>query len=307
MILMMNACTLDQLTSPYQTTTQQTNANYRTGNKGISMYFLDNLPPYTIYDTEKFAAMIQITNEGSTTIGGTGDKIYLSGFDPTIIQGIPTTGKQIPKIEGLTQYITQPITDIVEFSGNIKNLGFMEMERFPTTILATACYGYETIANTGICIDPDPHSPTTKEKACTAEDVYLGTQGAPIAISEIEVIPTKGMTRLRIHIQNIGTGDVFRNGPEYLQKCSPYSTGLTFDEVDYVQIGDIVVSGTNIKPTCKPLDSTGHARLTNGEATILCEIKDVKGQTPYTTPITITARYGYKEIMFKDIEIIHAD
>ncbi|RLE48089.1 hypothetical protein DRJ25_00715 [Candidatus Woesearchaeota archaeon] len=280
---------------------------YITGTEGATIRFLPNLPPEQLYDTEPFTAMIEITNEGASQIGGPGDRVYLSGFDPSIITGIPTTGIQIPKLEGRSVYAKEPETNTITFKGRIKNLRNTRIDKYPLTLLATACYSYETTANAGVCIDPNPHSPTTKQKVCTPEDIPLGTQGAPIAVEGIDVVPSKGTTRFRIHISNVGQGDVFRNGIEFLQKCSPYSTGLDFEDIDYVQIGDIIVGGTNIRQTCKPLDKKGNIKLTDGRATVICELKNIRGQTPYTTPITITLKYGYRTSIFQDLEIIPAN
>ncbi len=276
---------------------------FRTGNEGLRLNFVQNIPPEILYDTEPFAAMIEITNQGTHTVGGTGDRIYLSGFDPAVIQGIPTTGKQIPEITGKSQYITEPGIGAVDFRATIRDIASLRMDKYPLNIMATACYDYETIASTGICLDPDPYSPTAKQKICTPENIMLGSQGAPIAIEEIEVMPAKGTTKLRIHIKNAGYGDAFKQGIQYLEKCSPYSAGLAFDEIGYIQLGDVLISGVNIKQTCKPIDSTGHIRLTNGQATILCEIKNIRSQTPYMTAMSIVLKYGYRNSIFQQLEI----
>ncbi len=278
--------------------------NFRTGTEGTRLNFIKNLPPEKLLDTEPFTAMIELTNEGTHTLGGAGDKIYLAGFDPAIIQGISTTGQQIPQLEGRSQYIYEPSVDAVQFKGTIRDLSSLRMDKYKATIVATACYSYETIATAQVCIDPDPYSATAKQKVCTPEDTFLGTQGAPIAVEEVKVIPSKGTTRFRIHVRNAGYGDSYKNGIDYLQKCSPYSTGLAFDEIDYIQVGDVTISGTNIKPTCKPLDSTGHLRLTNGAGVLICELKNIRGQTPYMTPLSILLRYGYRNSIFQEIEIL---
>lgn len=277
---------------------------YRTGNQGVSLRFIENIPPDRLYDIEPFSALIEITNEGTSSIGGVGDRIYLSGFDTTLIQGIPSTGIQIPKIEGRSAYIRNPESDTINFQGTLKDISRMRMDSYPTKIVATACYSYETLANAGVCIDPDPYSATIKQKVCIPETVYLGTQGAPIAVEEIEVIPSKTSTRFRIHIRNEGYGEVFKFGTNYLQKCSPYSQGLTFNDIDYIKLGDVIVSGTNIKSSCKPKDNTGHIRLTNGRATIICELTNIRSQTPFITPILITLKYGYRNAIFKDLTIL---
>ncbi|HLF54642.1 MAG TPA: hypothetical protein VI612_02895, partial [Candidatus Nanoarchaeia archaeon] len=80
---------------------------FRSGSEGLRLAFATNLPPPTLFDTEPFNALIEIENRGTYDVGGPGDKIYLSGFDPTIIQGIDAFGKQIPPLEGRGPFVPQ--------------------------------------------------------------------------------------------------------------------------------------------------------------------------------------------------------
>lgn len=282
---------------------EQVTTYYRTGTQGLLLRFAPNLPPNRLFDTEPFNAVIEIENRGAYTVGGPGDKVYLSGFDPSIITGILEWGEQIPQIEGKTQFVTQGGMDAVGFRGTIAPLAPRNIDKYPVRLLATACYEYQTIATTPVCIDPSPYAPTTESKICTPGPVSLGGgQGAPIAVTQIDVDPSPARTRFKIHIQNAGGGEVFRYGAEYLQKCSPHTAPLQFDEIDYVELVDVSVAGTSIKPTCKPLDN-GHIRLTNGRGTVFCELM-TRGQDAYTTPMSITLEYGYRNSVYKDIEIV---
>jgi hypothetical protein len=276
---------------------------YRTGSQGLVLRFAPNLPPNRLFDTEPFNALIEIENRGAYNVGGANDRLYLSGFDPSIITGILEWGTEIPYVEGKTQFVTQGGMDVVAFKGNIAPLGPKNIDKYPVRLLATACYAYETIATAPICIDPNPYAPTTRPKICTPAAVGLGGgQGGPIAVSRIEVEPSPDRTRFKIHVQNVGGGEVFRSGGNYLQKCSPFTEGLAFDEIDYVELRDVQVSGVSIKPTCKPLDNN-HIRLTNGQGQVFCELM-TRGQDAYTTPMTVTLDYGYRTSLFKDMEIV---
>ena len=275
---------------------------YRIGTQGLMLRFAPNLPPSRLFDTEPFNAVIEIENQGAFTVGGPGDKIYLSGFDPSIITGILEWGADIPVIEGKTQFITQGGMDAVNFKGSIAPLRPKNIDKYPVRLLATACYEYEEIATAPICIDPDPYAPTTRTKICTPSPISLGGgQGGPVAVTQVEVDSSPGRTRFKIHIQNVGGGEVFRSGIDYLQKCSPFTEGLGFDEIDYVELKDVVLSGQSIKATCKPLDNS-HVRLTNGRGTVFCEFM-TRGQDAYTTPMSITLAHGYRNSIFQDFEI----
>ena len=129
---------------------------YRTGTQGLELRFAQNLPPSRLFDTEPFGAVVEIENRGAYTVGGPGDKIYLSGYDPSIITGILEYGEDIPPTEGKTQFVTQGGVDAVGFKGTIAPLRPRNIDRYPVRLLATACYGYQTIAAAPVCIDPNP-------------------------------------------------------------------------------------------------------------------------------------------------------
>jgi len=276
---------------------------YRTGSQGLYMNFVPNLPPTRLFDNEEFQAVINLENRGVYPLGGPGDRIYLSGFDPSIISGTLVGGEAIPTLEPRSQFVPQGGFDRVSFEGTIASLGGKNIDRYPARVLATACYGYKTVASGAACIDPQPFAATTKEKVCYPRPVSLGGgQGAPVAVTNIEVEPSPGRTRFKIHVANVGGGDVFRYGAGYLQKCSPFTEQLAFDEIDYVQLEDVSIGGFSITPTCRPLDDN-HIRLTNGRGNVFCEFA-TRGQDAYTSPITVTLGYGYRDNIYTDFEIL---
>lgn len=271
---------------------------FRAGTQGVQLNFVNNLPPFRNFDVDPFMTVVEIFNRGAAEVGTAGDRVYLSGFDPGIISGIPTTGEQIPQIEGKNQFNLDGGFDTVSFRGTVRRL---TSDRYPVKLVATACYNYETIASQNICVDPDPFS-VTKSKVCVPQTVSTGSQGAPIAVTSVELEPRPRKTVFKINLANSGGGDVFRFGTGALQRCSPYDPqGLQFDEVDYVQLADVEVSGQSIRQGCKPLDQ-GHLRLTNGKGVVYCEFTPTSGSA-FVTPLTVTLRYGYRTQIFKDIEI----
>jgi hypothetical protein len=271
-------------------------ADFRTGGQGLVMNFAPNLPPTTLYETEGFNTIIELENRGASNLE-VGNKIYLSGFDPRIITGIPRDGISIPTIEGKNQYNLQGGFDQVAFSGTIARL---QGDTYPTPVMATACYHYETIAAETVCIDSDPFGPRLESKVCTPTNVGAGTQGAPISVNNIEVDARPGKTIFRIRISNVGGGDVFRKN--VIQKCNPSSAAkLGFEDIDYVELTSVEVGGLSITPTCKPLD-TNHIPLRNGQGVVTCEMPTT-GSSAYVTPIIIKLRYGYRDVIRRDTTI----
>jgi len=273
---------------------------FRTGSQGLQLQFVQNLPPLKTYDTEDFNAMLEIKNVGAHDVGAAGDRVYISGFDTNIITGIPFTGNTI-RIEGKDQFNIQGGFDTTAFKGIVRRL---TTDVYPFNLVATACYAYETQASANVCIDPDPYSPTVKTKACAPQNVAIGTQAAPVAVNSVEVDARPQKTVFKIQLANVGGGDVFRFGGNYLTKCSPYDPrGLAYDEVDYVQLTDVIVSGVSIKRSCKPLDQD-HIRLTGGKGIVVCEFANIRSNAAYTTPLTIVLRYGYRNQVQQRVEII---
>lgn len=282
---------------------KQPNTNFRTGSQGLLLQFLPNLPPPRVFDRDPFNVVLQVENLGTGKVGNGLDRLYISGFDHNIITGIGTDGIPLPLLEGRSQYITRGGVDALTFRGTVRSLTEKRIDRYNPIILATTCYNYETVASAQVCVDPDPFAPTSTARVCTPTAVGTGSQGAPVAVSNVLVDPSPGRTRFTINIQNVGGGSVFRNGNQYLAKCSPYNLGLAFDELDFVQVVDVMISGNSIKSSCKPLDRDSHVRLQNGAGQIFCELSAPQGQTPYLTPLNIVLKYGYRQTIAKSVEI----
>lgn len=280
--------------------------NYRTGTQGLRLNFLQNLPPPKLYDDNKFNVAVEVANVGAENVGKTNDKIYLGGFDHSLITGISTIGKQIPIVEGKTAFNPQGNFEYINFEGTVRDLSTRNIDKYPFRLIATACYSYKTQASANVCIDPNPFSPTIKEKVCIPQNIGLGSQGAPIAVDKIDVEASPGRTRFRLYITNVGAGEVFKEGVNYLGRCSPYDPkGLEFSDVDYVKINRVELSGISILSSCKPLDGN-YLKLVNGRGFAVCELKSLKSSAAYVTPIVVELEYGYRNSVSKSVEIISA-
>lgn len=279
---------------------------YKRGTQGVVINFMPNYPRPTMYDNEPFDVLIEVRNKGAHTVGTGGDAVYLSGFDTGIISDISTFGEPLPgNFEGITEFNSDGGYDTVQFQGNIVPLSIKNLDRYQATVLATACYGYKTIGSENVCIDPNPFSATNERKVCTPGAVSFGSQGAPIAITSVEVEPTPRTTRFKIHISNAGGGTVFKPGADKLAKCNPYHTqGLEYNEVGYVQLANVEVAGKTITPSCKPVSDSGEVRLNNGQATIFCELGGLGTGPAYTSPLTVELQYGYRSTISRSIEIL---
>ena len=130
-----------------------------------------------------------------------------------------------------------------------------------------------------------------------------GSQGGPIAVSGTTVEPSPGRTRFRIDITNSGGGLVYKFGPEFSQKCSPYDQkGLMYNEIDAIRLDRVEIAGTNILPSCKPLDQ-GFVRLYSGRGSITCEYVSQRTAAAFVTPLLVELSYGYQQTLQTSVEI----
>ncbi len=305
--ILMFMCLIIFLTGCQLKKTDRASEDYRYGTQGLVLNFLQNFPPSRLYDDEPFDVTLETANTGAYDAGGVNDKVYLSGFDPSIITSISINGEKLPALEGKNAFNPQGTFDYVSFKGILRNLRSRNIDKYPFRLFATACYNYKTFSSSNICIDPDPYSPTTKEKVCIPQSISLGNQGAPIAISSVDVEASPGRTRFKIHINNAGGGEVFKGGANYLSKCSPYNpSGLEFNDMDYIKLNKVEVSGVSILSSCKPLNN-GYLKLTNNYGFVICEIGSPKGSSAYVTPLVIELDYGYRSSVSKNVEILSSN
>jgi hypothetical protein len=279
--------------------------NFRTGTEGLRLDFLPYSPPDKLFDDEDLKVRIEIKNRGAEDVLGSNNKVYLSGFDTSIITGIPTTGIEIPDMEGKKFYNPDGDFDTIDFTGFVRDLQSRNIDVYNPVIMATACYKYATIADPKVCVDPDPFSTAITDKVCDFQSQPgLGSQGGPISIEDVEVEAMPGKTRFKIAVQNVGGGNVLKDGVDVLDRCNPYdATGLDVNDIDHVYIEDVSLGDVSIAATCKPLDN-GYLRLrTSGAGFMICEADGLVGPA-YTTPLRIKVSYNYRSTISKTIKII---
>ena len=176
------------------------------------------------------------------------------------------------------------------FSATVGNDWPAGLDEADVTFLVTSCYGYATYAAPKVCIDPSPYDES--EKVCYPQEyTWSGSQGAPVAITNLKQDPAGDSIYFTFSIRNVGRGRIFNLG--YLERCSPYFEGrLDSRALDVVYIGDIRVG--NHPLVCTP----GHQiRLVDGIGTFTCKYDMVYGstKTAYETPIVVELWYGYQE------------
>ncbi len=266
----------------------------RSGTQGIDLQFTQNLPPLQIYDSGDLVTLIEIRNLGSFDLGGNRCFLQLGGFDPSIIRSLNARqlcgdlpGKSVFSIEGSS--------GIVEFSSSSISLP-RDVDRYKPTLVATACYQYKTVASPQVCVDPRFFELTAEQKACEVRDAGVaGGQGAPVAVTFVNVDMVGSRAVFEIDIANVGTGRVVSPRAS-LSNCP---VGLKYNEFDEVRYR-VELSGSRLIQ-CTPRDFV--ARLTNNRGKIVCTF-DVGNTQAYETPLRIELDYNYMQSIRRPVEII---
>jgi len=287
----------------------------RVGTEGIALSFGQGAPPDLIQveegdtNSNSFEILIEARNKGAYPQLGqdapsTFGNVYLSGFDKGIIQIEPSSYSMNPQnLEGKSTINTNGGLDIIIFKGTI-NANLIE-NKYDPTILATACYTYETIAAPQICIDPDPYS-TINRKVCTPQEIALTGQGAPVAVTKVVTEAFAKKTQFRIWFKNVGGGEIIKK--ESINKCTS-TEKLAREDFDKIMVDEVKLASTQL--TCGPFNeggklTNGVVRMINNEGSIICEIPSssyAQTVSAYTTPLKISLSYGYKSVASKKIMI----
>ena len=303
----------------------------RTGTEGMSVTFMPNNPPATVYVEQNLPnnvdVIVELFNKGVYPQPEEGKpasgKVFLSGYDQNILVFEPKSYDLSKKsLNGKSLIDIRGGSDIMIFNGKV-NLDNLKVDKYEPSLLATLCYNYVTIGGPAVCIDPDPH--LQQKKVCEAAPVVLTSQGAPVAITRVDVNSLAAKTTFTITIKNVGGGEVIRNKPESNQpsaaatttstatpgsnedsinKCDPFGTSkLTREDLDKVYVEE-VSTGTTILQCWPFTDKStkadkGFIRLNNGEGIVICELEKTDagypgGNTAYTTPLKIVLGYAYK-------------
>lgn len=233
-------------------------------------------------------------------------------------------------LEGKSIFNYEGGSDVLEYKAKAKSPG-LQSEKHTVDVIATTCYEYSTVWNQEVCIDTDINKRNIFAGACEATDITLDSQGAPLAITQIEshMIPT-GTGYLRpmfiISVENKGNGKVI-NKEKIEHACT--ATGLESRDYNMVFLKSFVLSseeltydfngydtktGKELNPdadddliTCSP-----NPLILKGDGTdaITCIVNEdldwdlfSLSQAPYTTEISIQFDYGYTLSESKEVTI----
>jgi hypothetical protein len=234
-------------------------------------------------------------------------------------------------LEGKSIFNYQGGSDVISYNAQAKTAGSMS-ETHDIQIIATACYEYVTEWNQEVCIDTDINKMNIFPGACEATDISLNSQGAPLAITEIEtkMLPT-GTGYIRpmfiIHVQNSGNGRII-NKEKTQHACT--ATGIESKDYNMVFLKEFMLSSEQLKYDFNGYDINTGKELNpsadgdtiscspnplilknDGNDYITCIVNEDAAeddmlslnQAPYATELSLLFEYGYTESQTKEVTI----
>lgn len=266
----------------------------RSGSLGLDMRFVQNFPPNQIYDTTNLPVLLELRNLGTFDLAGNKCFIQLSGFDQSIIRGM-NVRQLCGELPGKSVYSLEGGFGTIDFnSGNM--ILPADVDMYKPNIVATVCYEYQTIASPQVCVDPQFYDLVATQKACQVRDFGVsGGQGAPVAVTYVNVDMMSNKAVFAIDIANVGGGRVVspRAG---IDRCP---VGLKYDEFDQVRFRVELSGGRLVQ--CSPKDFM--VRLVNNKGKIVCTF-DIGNTQAFETPLRVELDYNYVQTVSKTVEIV---
>jgi hypothetical protein len=267
------------------------NYNFRTGTEGMSISFMKNAPPASVFEEEDFPVYVTIQNKGATDISS---GLLALGFQSDYVNAEQKTkefdlkGKSIAFPDG-EQAMLRFLVRSKNIIGNFRTV--------PITL--TGCYTYGTTAVTQVCIDTEVYGINTVQKPCTVSDIKLTGQGGPVAVTKVEpkMLVNEGesivIPQYVIYVENKGKGTVLRTARDF---CS--ASSLTKDSLNIVQVHAELAE--------QPLDcNKEELYLEDGKDSVICKLTDGidKSTIAYSTLLKVQLDYGYAQTATTNINI----
>ena len=311
-----------------------TDADIRKGTDGLDMEFLKNAPPERVFEgrfltnappervvegsqddegkviTSDFPISLRLKNEGASNIE---EGILIFASEKAYVNvSLESKERQEFIIKGKSIYSPVGDEEFVTLTAGAKRIS-AQSETHPSTIFATACYPYNTILGTSVCIDTDIIGEVRGKKVCDIKDLTFSEgQGAPVAVTKIEtrMLPDVDVNKVKPHfiifIENKGNGEVV-NSSKLGEACS--SSGLNYTDFNTLTISASLPQG-DLKCSENVDPGPAAVRLREKEDIVRCTLEsDIDesgidiGRDAYTAPLKIELNYGYTFTISKDIII----
>lgn len=286
--------------------------NYHTGTDGMTVDFVDGYPEVEAYENEPLPVSVELKNRGATDVPY--DRMMLSfSYDPLYLQGPKTYDfDNNGFFFGRSEYYPdgdELMIDLFDFMTK-EVVGLREAPE--TQLSALLCYEYMTYFSSEVCVDVDTYLRTGREQACEGKDLSASSQGAPVAITHVEV---------RNNPVNTGDGDFRFTRPEFIVTIRNVGRGIVvappqqrfqeacrLEDLSSTELNGVLINGTifNLPLECKP----AIVRLSEGEGKTRCTVPDNELGNPallvqqnIMTVLQLNAHYIYRQPIFHELTI----
>lgn len=288
------------------------------GEDAVSLSFVENSPPEKVVSNSDIRVGLVIKNEGAVGIEKSitvGDKKVSGVIALSLNSAYMKTASESKKFSDAefgtdTAFLlgkdSSSVGDsrLVSFDVKVNTLTRDEYKVNPTTtILATICYPYKTIAVAPVCIDQNPYG--TTEKLCEMGTVSLrGGQGAPVAVEEVEqgfsVSNNKFIPQFKIFVENVGEGKIV-DAADIENAC-----GAKEAKYNIIYLKEAKLLGKALE--CSAPGSTKAVLNLDSEKDrnyFLCRYSEgfEKADNQFYTDLSVELAYGYIVEKPKDVEI----
>ena len=257
-----------------------------TGTEGLSLRFIDGMPPQNVWKDTDFEIGIDVQNkglvsvkDGSVCFGSFSEKVFSKA------DGCQTLGE-------LNGRLDFPEGEIKSYTWDGYKLiqSYKEDSNYP--ISAKVCYKGETRANPIVCIKSMSYN---TKSVCEGGEINIANanngQGAPVAVTSVyEDIIKKGDgvdLRFTIKVSNVGGGEIF-DADKLKENCN-------IDRLDKnkIKISAALTGYEELSCGKEGIISFG---VDGSEGTILCKTTQTiligEGES-YPLPLNIKLNYGY--------------
>jgi hypothetical protein len=269
------------------------------GIEGLSVEFIRNAPPETVYEKQQIPIGLILKNNGAYDI--TEGVIAVAVEEDYMTR--PAGEDNMILLRGRSQYDESGEEEVKMFYSDVKSLDKMSEYHRRINIIISSCYRYAGLLKTTVCIDPDLYNINKGEKPCTVEPVSSSGQGGPVAVTKVEETLSRDKDDLNIiipifeiTIENMGSGKV----TDYLyvnEFCGP--SAMPKDSFNKVYLDAYV---GDKKLVCMPNPVTLGEGNT-GKTMCRPEEGFEKVNAGYTTLLSVSLDYGYTFSMSKNIAI----
>lgn len=259
----------------------------RTGTQGLEVDF--GVFPSKVYGNQPFSFTVELENRGAEDIR---NGVYLVSSEE-YVELMDTRG--LFSLRGSTYGAGERA--VLPFTGRTKPLS-PTRPQLSSTVRFQACYDYQTVASTDVCVDTDLLG-TRPQKPCRPGRSSLGSQGAPVGVTGVHtaILPKddqRVVPEFRITVQNFGRGTMMSPG-----RASSVCKGL-YPSAE--EISSVAVSASLADQVLNC--GEGYVNLQE-EREIVCALSQglPKHLGTYVSQLTITLEYSYVESIAKSFTI----